>query len=110
MCWKIQYLPEAVKDFKKLSGNQRLLVATALSKVAENPLPIHQGGYGKPLGNKGGRDLTGFLKIKLQNEGLRIVYKLVRTETRMLIVIIGSRADEQVYNAALHRIHQHEDI
>lgn len=103
MSWKLVYLPEAAKDLKNLAGNQRLLVVKAINKVLQNPLPVSEGGYGKPLGNKQGNDLSGFLKIKLKSAGIRIVYKLIRTETEMLIVVIGARADDEVYEAARHR-------
>lgn len=51
MNWKLVYLPEADKDFRTLSGNERIVVAKALEKVLKNPLPVSEGGYGKPLGN-----------------------------------------------------------
>ena len=70
MKWTLKYLPEAVKDLKGLSGNQRIVVAKAIDKVLENPLPVQEGGYGKPLGNKNGNDLSGFLKIKLKSAGI----------------------------------------
>lgn len=104
MKWKLVYLPEAAKDLKNLAGNQRLLVVKAIDKVLQNPLPVSEGGYGKPLGNKQGNDLSGFLKIKLRSAGIRVVYKLIRTETEMLVVVIGARADDEVYEAAQHRI------
>ena len=66
-------------------------------------MSIFEGGYGKPLGNKGGHDLTGLLKIKLKDAGLRVVYKLIRTETEMIIVVIGARADDEVYDIASKR-------
>ncbi len=72
----------------------------AINKVKENPLPQNEGGYGKPLGNKHGLNLTNLLKIKLRGEGIRIVYKLVRTETQMLIIVIGVREDEEGYDLA----------
>lgn len=75
MNWKLVYLPEAVKDLKNLAGNQRLLVVKAIDKVLQNPLPANEGGYGKPLGNKQGNNLAGFLKIKLKNAGIRVVYR-----------------------------------
>lgn len=103
MSWKLVYLPEAAKDLKNLAGNQRLLVVKAIDKVLRNPLPASEGGYGKPLGNKQGNDLSGFLKIKLKSAGIRVVYKLIRTETEMLVVVIGARADDEVYETALHR-------
>ena len=51
MNWKLVYLPEAAKDLKNLAGNQRLMVVKAIGKVLQNPLPVTEGGYGKPLGN-----------------------------------------------------------
>lgn len=108
MNWKVKYLPEAVKDMKNLAGNQQLLIAKALKKVSQNPLPENEGGYGKPLGNHNDSKLVGLLKVKLKSAGLRIVYKLVRTETEMLIVVIGARADDEVYDTAQKRADKHD--
>ena len=107
MKWKLVYLPEAEKDFRNLDGNERIVVAKALNKVIENPLPVSEGGYGKPLGNKQGNNLSGFQKIKLKNLGIRIVYKLVKLEGHMLVVVIGARADDEVYDVAKNRIDKH---
>ena len=84
------------------------MVVKAINKVLDNPLPVGEGGYGKPLGNKGRNDLTGLLKIKLKNAGIRVVYKLIRTETEMLVVVIGARADDEVYDTAKHRVDKHD--
>lgn len=107
MNWTIRYLPEVEKDLKQLGSNQRILVQKAIKKVQGNPLPASEGGYGKPLGNKSGNDLSGLLKIKLQSSGIRIVYKLIRTETEMLIVVVGARADNKVYEIAGNRAEKH---
>lgn len=104
MNWSVEFLPEAQKDFDALAGNQRLLVAKAIKKVQQNPVSTYEGGYGKPLGSKGGTDLSGLFKIKLKAAGLRIVYKLIRIETEMLIVVIGARADDEVYQIAEKRV------
>ena len=66
-------------------------------------MPIYEGGYGKPLGNKGNRDLTGLLKIKLKREGLRVVYKLVRHKDKMIVIVVGIRNDEEAYQRAEKR-------
>lgn len=108
MNWTLKFLPEAKRDLEKLAGNQRIIVAKAIEKVRQNPVSIFEGGYGKPLGNKGGHDLTGLLKIKLKDAGLRVVYKLIRTDTEMIIVVIGARADDEVYDIASKRIIKHE--
>ena len=68
-----------------------------------SPLPVTEGGYGKPLGNKHGNHLAGLLKIKLRGAGIRVVYKLIRTESEMLVVVIGVRADDEVYEIAERR-------
>ena len=108
MTWEYRLIPEAVKDLKKLDGSQRKQVIKALDKLMTNPLPKSQGGYGSPFGNKNGVDLTGFLKIKLRGSGLRIVYKLVRIEGVAYVIIIGARAEAEVYEAAKRRIEAFE--
>lgn len=107
MSWQLVYLPEAEKDLRSLDGSQQILVRKAIKKVQQNPLPVDEQGYGKPLGNFSGSGLSGFLKIKLRTAGLRIVYKLIRTETSMLIVVIGARADDEVYDLAQKRAKKH---
>ena len=94
MIWEINYLPEADEDLAKLDDSTRLLIRKAIKKTQTNPLPANERGYGKPLGNRGNRNLTGLLKIKLKSSGIRVVYKLVRQEGKMLIIVIGIRADE----------------
>lgn len=108
MNWEVEYLPEAESDLKSLDGSQRILVLKAIKKVKQNPLPVYEGGYGKPLGNKNGNDLTGFLKVKLKSAGLRVVYKVVKQNDKMLIIVIGARADEEVYGIAQKRIQEND--
>lgn len=107
MNWQIQFLPEAEKDFRKLDGSQRILVQKALKKVSTNPLPISEGGYGKPLGNHNKTHLSNILKVKLKDAGIRIVYTLIQTNTEMLIIVIGARKDESAYIQAQHRVQKY---
>lgn len=107
MKWNLEYLPEAEKDLKSLSGNQRLMVTKALRKVVGNPVAETDGGYGKPLCRKRGVNLTNFFKIKLKSIGIRVVYKLVKIENRMVVVVIGAREDDEVYEIAQHRAEKH---
>ncbi|MCC8017984.1 MAG: type II toxin-antitoxin system RelE/ParE family toxin [Lachnospiraceae bacterium] len=101
--WKLIYTPEAAKDMAALDGSQRIQVQKAIKKVKTNPLPVSEGGYGKPLGNKNGNDLSGLLKIKLLKLGIRIVYKLIRVDNEMIILVIGAREDNEVYDIAKER-------
>ena len=104
MSWAIEYTSDAFGDLLSLDGSQRKVVRKAVARVAVNPLPRSEGGYGKPLGNRGGRDLTGLLKIKLRGSGLRIVYYLKREAKKMVIVVVGVRASDEVYTIAVRRV------
>lgn len=108
MNWNLEFLPEARKDLRKLDGSQRQHVIKAIDKTLQNPLPRSEGGYGIELGHKGGINLTNCLEIKLRGEGLRVIYKLIHTETEMLVIIVGIREDEKVYDDAHERITHHE--
>ncbi|MBM6930027.1 type II toxin-antitoxin system RelE/ParE family toxin [[Clostridium] spiroforme] len=108
MMWDVKYLPEALDDLDELDGSQRKLVLKSIEKIRKNPLSQQEGGYGKLLGKRGNTDLTGFLKIKLRASGLRLVYKVIKQEDRMLIVVIGAREDKEVYSIADKRIKKND--
>ncbi len=101
--WQVEYLKEAVEDLKRLDFSQRLQVIKAIDKVSVNPLPRTEGGYGKPLGNRNSTKLAGYLKIKLKKLGLRVVYKLVKENDIMRVIVISARADNEVYLIAQKR-------
>ncbi len=101
--WKVEYLREALEDIKELDQGQRVQVIKVINKVAVNPLPLTEGGYGKPLGKKGGTRLTGYCKIKLLKLGLRVVYYLVREKNIMRIIVVSPRADDAAYLLAQKR-------
>lgn len=106
--WDVKYLPEVLDDLDEFDGSQRKLVLKSIEKVRKNPLSQQEGGYGKLLGKRGNTDLTGFLKIKLRASGLRLVYKVIKQEDRMFIVVIGTREDEEVYSIAEKRIKKND--
>ncbi len=107
MSWRVRYLAEAIEDFDSLDGSQKILVRKAIKKVEQNPLSKTEGGYGAPLGNKGNRNLNRFLKIKLRDAGIRVVYKLIRTDDEMLVIVIGMREDDEVYDIAQERANKY---
>jgi mRNA interferase RelE/StbE len=103
MTWGIEFLEEAEKDMKKLDHSVQIQVMKGIYKVSQNPLPAEEGGYGKPLGNKSGTNLTNLMKIKFKDLGIRVVYKIERKDTVMRIIVISARTDEQVYKEASKR-------
>ena len=66
MSYALEYSDEAKEDLKDFNQAQSSQIIKAIRRVAKNPLPQNEGGYGKPLGNKGGRKLTGHFKIKVK--------------------------------------------
>lgn len=108
MKFELEFLDEANKDYKKLDGSQRIIVNKALSRILTNPYSTYEGGYGKPLANKSNSKLAGFLKVKLKSSGIRIVYKLKKVDDKILIIVIGARADSAVYIEASSRIEKYD--
>lgn len=93
MEWKIKYHPLAEEELSKLDGSVRKIVLKGIIKVSANPKSQNEGGYGKPLGNRGRNDLTGLFKIKYRDIGIRVVYKLFEDEKthEMYILVVSVR-------------------
>ncbi len=97
MGWNIRITDEAKKDYGKIDGSMRKQVLAGIIKVSKAPLPSPNG-YGKPLGNKNGKDLTGFFKIKYKEIEIRVVYTLVVNRAVMNIIVISQRDDNYCYD------------
>lgn len=103
---EIIYLPEVEFDYENLSRRQQLITDKAIKKVQENLLSNKEEDYVKHFEHKHGRNFTGYLKIKLLNEEIRVIYKLVRTESKTLIIVIGIREDEDIHKIEQKRRNQ----
>ena len=97
--WQIKIADEAIKEYHKLDGSVKKQVLAGIVKVAGAPLPSPNG-YGKPLGNKNGNNLTGFFKIKYRNIGIRVVYTLALDKGIMNVLVISERDDNYCYDLA----------
>jgi len=104
MIYRIEYSEDAKKDRDTLDNSAKMQVEKVLRRVAQNPLPKNQGGYGEPLGHKQGLNLTGLCKVKLKKLGIRITYKAIQQGEVMRIIVIAARADDEVYEIASKRI------
>lgn len=97
---KLIFWKEAEKDWNKLDGSQKKFIAKGLQRIEENGADI-----GEELGNKRNINLSGYRKLKFRSNGLRIVYKIVDNVIEVAeIIVIGSRADDEVYETAQKRI------
>jgi len=99
MAYKIEFLPDAEKDFDALDGSVRKEVAKKIDFLAENLF------LGKPLGKKYGIDLKGFYKLYVAKKKYRIVYHLIGKVVEVIEIIgIGKRDKEGVYKLVARRL------
>jgi len=99
MAYRIEFLPEAEKDYAGLDRSIRKEVAKKIDAFAENPF------IGRPLGNKFGIDLTGFYKLYVAKKRYRIVYRLAGEHIEVIeIVGIGKREKEEIYRLVAKRL------
>lgn len=105
--WKLRYIEEAEADLAELDGSVRAHVVKAIRKVLQNPLSKVEGGYGDPLANRDDAQLAGLCKVKLRSDGIRVVYKAIEQDGEMIVIVIGARADGEVYREAHKRRMRH---
>lgn len=99
MAYRVEFHPDAEKDFESLDGSIRQEVAKKIDALAKNPF------LGKPLGKKYGVDLTGFYKLYVSKKRYRIVYRLIGKYIEVIeIVGIGKRDKEEVYQLVARRL------
>ena len=99
MAYKIEFLPDAAKDFDTLHGSVKREVAKKIDALAENPF------LGHPLGKKFGIDLSGFYKLYIGKKKYRVVYRLVGKNIEVIeIVGIGRRDKEEIYKIVAKRL------
>lgn len=108
MNYQINFLPETLNDMKKLDYSVRPQVAKGIQKVSQNPVSIYQGGYGKPLGNRGGSNLAGLFNVKFRGIRIRVVYSIEERNSVMTIIVVSVSADNQVYQEASYCRTKHD--
>jgi len=99
MAYKIEFIPEAEKDFIQLDNSIKKQVANKMDKLSENPY------FGEPLKNKMRIDLIGFYKIYILNKKYRIVYRMIKEKIEIVEIWgIGRRDKEKIYKLLANRI------
>ncbi len=99
MAYKIEYIPDAEKDFEEIDKSLKKEAAKKIDALSENPF------LGKPLGNKLGIDLTGFYKLYFHKKKYRIVYRILRDYVEVVEIFgIGKRDKEEIYKLVAKRL------
>lgn len=95
MEWTVNYLSEAVADLDSLG---KPYARKAIKVIDERIVKGEPEKAGKPLR----KELAGCRRIRTGD--IRIVYKVIKDEVRVLIVAVGPRRNNEVYDAAGKRV------
>ena len=98
MAYKVEFLPEAAREFEALDGSLKRVAAKQIDKLAERPE------LGEPLGKRMGIDLTGYRKTYFGKKGYRILYEIQRDKLVVLIIGIGKRERAEIYGEVARRL------
>lgn len=98
MAYKVEFLPEAAREFEALDGSLKRVAAKQIDKLAERPE------LGEPLGKRMGIDLTGYRKTYFGKKGYRILYEIQRDKLVVLIIGIGKRERAEIYREVARRL------
>jgi mRNA interferase RelE/StbE len=95
MNYKLKFIPIALKEWKKLDHSVQSQFKKKLRNRLQNPHILSC-------------QLRGFenhYKIKLRASGYRLVYEVIEQEVCVLVIAIGKRNKNDVYNQAKKRAH-----
>ena len=95
MTYKLTFLPQALKEWKKLNPAIQQQFKEKLRERLEHPEVPKDKLHG---------DLIGCYKIKLRHVGYRLVYQVNNHEVSVLVIAVGRRDDLQVYKSAEKRL------
>lgn len=93
MSYNLEFREEALKEWKKLNESIQLQFKKKIRKVLENPRIPKNKLSGHP--NR--------YKIKLRSIGYRLVYEVIDDEVIVLVIAVGKRENNAVYDNASTR-------
>jgi mRNA interferase RelE/StbE len=93
MSYELQFLPSALKEWKKLGGPVREQLRKKLAERLEVPRVPKDALHG----------LRDHYKIKLRGAGYRMVYRVEDATVTVTVVAVGKRERGAVYRAAAKR-------
>ena len=95
MPYRLQFLPEALEEWRSLDGSIRDLLKKALRRRLQQPhVP----------GAELHADLRHCYKIKLRKAGYRLVYAVEDDVLIVIVLAIGKRAEAEAYRLAARRL------
>ena len=93
MTYKLKFLPTALKEWKKLDASVRNQFKKKLESLLHSPeVPANRL-----------RNFEHHYKIKLRSSGYRLVYEVISGEVVVMVIAIGKREGNRVYEVAKQR-------
>lgn len=93
MSYELEFLEEALKEWRKLDSNTREQFKRKLAERCENPHVPSARLHGA----------INVYKIKLRKIGYRLVYQVVEKDIVVLVIAVGRRDRAGFYDAAIGR-------
>lgn len=95
VAWTVFYHPEVKDDFRRLGRTE----ARAIQKVIDQRLA---GGEPEKSGKPLSGDLSGYRRLRTGQT--RIVYKVDGKRIEVLVIAVGQRRDDEVYEKVQRRV------
>lgn len=92
--FRLEFLPSALKEWKKLGSNLRTQFDKKLRERLHNPR----------VPSAKLSDLPDCYKIKLKAAGYRLVYRVDDDRVVVIVIAVGRRDRSLVYKAAIERL------
>ncbi len=93
--YALEFLSDALDDWNALDGSIKLTFKKLLAKRLENPHIPGDALHG---------ELRGFYKVKLRKQGYRLIYTVEDKVLIVIVVAVGKRENDKVYEAATARV------
>ena len=93
--YKLRFMPEALDEWHQLDGSVRANLKKLLAKRLDNP-HVPGGELRGPL--------AGCYKIKLREQGVRLVYFVEDDHLLVTVVAVDKREDGVAYESAIARL------
>ncbi|WP_273692383.1 type II toxin-antitoxin system RelE family toxin [Ketogulonicigenium vulgare] len=94
MSYKLEFLPSALKEWRKLDSVIADQFRRKLLKLRDNPR----------VSSLALRNLKDCYKVKLASAGFRLVYQVVDDRMIVQVVAVGKRSNGDVYDTASKRV------
>ena len=92
--YKLEFLPSAIKDWKKLDSSLRSQFEKKLHERLSHPR----------ISAARLRELPDCYKIKLRSSGYRLIYRVDDGRIVVIVIAVGRRDDNRAYRLAARRI------